>query len=306
MRHSACVSDDPSSTVNVASVTTARQAFVVGALHYGQVRAEPPYVRSRDARGCGVGADGSRVRFTRRWPPVITVAVLLAGLAGCTGTPSESSRSTALGTAGPAPAASVSATFVSVVDGDTIKSSAGTVRLIGIDTPERGECGHDEATAAIERLLSPGGPVALELPAGQNDVDRHGRLVRYVTTVSGVDLGLMQLEAGNAVARYDSTDGYPAHPRESAYRAAQTATRGPDGAVVTAACQNKPQPSAAGSPVGRWWELYQSCGQLRKNTAGHPVGPFHRDDPAEAEVYEWFAQGTGNNGDGDGDGLACE
>jgi len=245
------------------------------------------------------------VRITPGLRAVIAAAALLAGLAGCTDAPSESPRPTASRTAEPAPAASVSATFVSVVDGDTIKSSAGTVRLIGIDTPERGECGHHEATAAIERLLSPGHPVTLELPAGQNDIDRHGRLVRYATTASGVDLGLMQLEAGNAIARYDSTDGYPAHPREALYRAAQIAGPGPDGAVVTVACQN-PQPSAARPSGGRWWELYRSCGQLRKNTAGHPIGPFDRDDPAESEIYEWFAHGTGNNGDGDGDGRACE
>ena len=36
------------------------------------------------------------------------------------------------------------------------------------------------------------------------------------------------------------------------------------------------------------------------------TGPFDRDDPAQAEIYEWFAFGTGNRGDGDGDGLACE
>lgn len=29
-------------------------------------------------------------------------------------------------------------------------------------------------------------------------------------------------------------------------------------------------------------------------------------DPAEAAIYDWFANGTGNNGDGEGDGLACE
>jgi len=44
-------------------------------------------------------------------------------------------------TAVPIVAASVSASFVAVVDGDTVETSEGTVRIIGIDTPERGECG---------------------------------------------------------------------------------------------------------------------------------------------------------------------
>ncbi|MGC4154463.1 MAG: thermonuclease family protein [Propionicimonas sp.] len=192
--------------------------------------------------------------------------------------------------------------FVSVVDGDTIRTEAGTVRIIGIDAPERGECGHQEASATIEKLLAPGDLVWLELPPGQNDRDRHGRLVRFVTTESGVDVGLAQLEAGNAVARYDSTDGYPEHPREAAYHAAQIATRDADGGVVTTSCANPTTPPAG----DRWWEQYQSCGQLKRNTNGHPTGPFNRDNPAEADIYDWFANQTGNNGDGDGDGLACE
>ena len=51
------------------------------------------------------------------------------------------------------------ATFVSVVDGDTVETSAGVVRLIGIDSPERGECGHDEAMSAVSDLLSAGDQV---------------------------------------------------------------------------------------------------------------------------------------------------
>jgi micrococcal nuclease len=201
--------------------------------------------------------------------------------------------------------ASQQSTFLSVVDGDTIETSAGTVRILGIDTPERGECGSDQATGAISSELHPGDTLILELPAGENDTDQHGRLIRYVTTTTGVDVGLMQLEAGNAVARYDSSDGYPAHPRERDYHSAQQATLSPDGSVLTLACA----PTAATQPLSateRWWEQYPSCSKLRKNTVGHPTGPFARDDPEHAEPYDWFAHRTGNDGDGDGDGLACE
>ena len=105
-------------------------------------------------------------------------------------------------------------TFESVVDGDTIETSDGTVRIIGIDAPERGECGYAEASALISSLLSQGDPTILHLPEGQNEEDRYGRILRYVDTAQGVDVGLSLLTAGLAVARYDSTDGYPAHPRE--------------------------------------------------------------------------------------------
>ena len=238
---------------------------------------------------------------------VIAIAWTI-GLTGCTGS-APWQRPTANGqTTAPAAesttAASESAGFASVIDGDTIETSAGTIRIIGIDTPERGECGHDEASAAIERLLAPGDPVTLDLPPGQNDHDRHGRLLRYVITESGVDLGLMQLEAGNAIARYDATDGYPAHPNQDIYHEAQRASSGPAGNVITTACQNQAPPPSP--PDGRWWERYSSCAKLKRNTAGHPTGPFDRDDPAQAEVYDWFANRTGNNGDGDQDGLACE
>lgn len=206
----------------------------------------------------------------------------------------------------PAEAPLATITFVGVVDGDTVETSAGTVRIIGIDTPERGECGHEEASRALERLVAPGDLVALELPAGQNDTDRYGRLIRYVLTSSGIDLGFTQLEAGNAIARYDSRDGYPAHPLEADYHAAQIATLAVDGSVITTACEGVAPPAAVVPPEGSWWTQYSSCNKLKQNTVGHPTGPFNREDPAQAEIYNWFAHGTGNNGDGDSDGLACE
>lgn len=241
--------------------------------------------------------------------PGAVAAVLVALLAGCTGpSPTPTPTPGVSRTAAPSPnsqgSLTESTTFKSIVDGDTIKTSAGTVRLIGVDTPERGECGHEQASAELGRVLGRGDRVTLELPVGENDRDRHGRLVRYVITEDGIDLGLLQLEAGHAVAKYDSTDGYPAHPREAAYHAAQVATAAADGTVVTASCLTGI--AAPAEPTGKWWEQYTSCGKLKRNPQGHPTGPFSRDDPAEAEIYDWFAHRTGNNGDGDGDGLACE
>lgn len=209
-------------------------------------------------------------------------------------------------------------TFVAVIDGDTVETSAGKIRIIGIDSPERGQCGYDEASMAIGQLLAPGDPVELVKPEGQNDQDRYGRLIRYVITADGVDIGLMQLQAGNAVARYDSTDGYPKHPREADYHAAQIATKDPQGPVVTTVCAGMdatapdqelvaaPVPAPDPGQTDSWWTQYSSCTKLKKNTVGHPKGPFNVNDPAQAPMYEWFAHGTGNRGDRDGDGLACE
>ena len=212
-------------------------------------------------------------------------------------------------------------TFESVVDGDTVETSAGTVRIIGIDAPERGACGYAEASTLVASLLSQGDPTILELPDGENDEDQYGRILRYVGTDEGVDVGLTLLTAGLAVARYDSTDGYPGHPRESDYHAAQVATVTADGAVTTVACKAasdaaeqariaaEQQAAEAAAPppaVDEWWRQYTSCTKLKQNVNGHPTGPFSRDSPSEASIYDWFAHGTGNNGDGEGDGLACE
>lgn len=115
------------------------------------------------------------------------------------------------------------ATVRHVVDGDTLVLDDGvTVRLIGIDTPERGACGSRQATRALEDLVE-GRSVTLVNPSGVQDEDRFERLLRYVD-VEDVDVGLRQIEQGHAAARYDGRDGYDAHPREDDYRAADAAT----------------------------------------------------------------------------------
>lgn len=217
---------------------------------------------------------------------------------------------------------SANVTFISAIDGDTIKTSAGTVRLIGIDTPERGECGYDEARTLIDDYIWDGDEISLVLPPGQNDTDVYDRLLRYVYTAEGDDIGLVQIQEGNAVARYDSYDGYPSHPHEDAYHDAQLAEF-VDGWVITAECADadsdaplesvevEPEPAAGNAftpetEVDAWWMQYPSCSSLKKNTVGDPKGPFNVNDPAEVDIYNWFQYGTGYRGDGDGDGLACE
>lgn len=105
-----------------------------------------------------------------------------------------------------------------VVDGDTLRLESGAyVRFIGIDTPERGDCGYAAAKAAVDRMV--GDRVELPNPRAVEDTDFYGRLLRYVE-VDGRDVGLALLRTGLARARYDSRDGYGAHPRERAYHRA--------------------------------------------------------------------------------------
>lgn len=104
-----------------------------------------------------------------------------------------------------------------VIDGDTVEVASGEhVRLIGVDTPERGACGFDAATEAMRRMVE-GREVDLVNPASVQDLDMYDRLLRYVE-VDDTDAGFTQIRAGRGVARYDSQDGYDPHPREERYR----------------------------------------------------------------------------------------
>lgn len=109
-------------------------------------------------------------------------------------------------------------TLVRVVDGDTIVVSIDgkeeRVRLVGIDTPEKGFCGFEEASEALGLLLSVS--IVGLIEAGVDDRDRFGRLLRYLD-IDGSDPGLELIRAGLATAAYDSRTGYPAHPREAEY-----------------------------------------------------------------------------------------
>lgn len=91
---------------------------------------------------------------------------------------------------------------VEVVDGDTLivadASGEETVRLIGVNTPESGECFADEATAALTELVD---GVPLVLVPDESDRDRYDRLLRYVETVDGTDVGAALVTGGFAIAR---------------------------------------------------------------------------------------------------------
>lgn len=92
-----------------------------------------------------------------------------------------------------------------VVDGDTlhvrVDGADETVRLLGIDTPELHkpgtpvECGARAAAQAMERLAA-GRRVELVTDPTQDERDRYGRLLAYVVTAGGVDLGEAILRRG--------------------------------------------------------------------------------------------------------------
>ena len=73
--------------------------------------------------------------------------------------------------------------ITSITDGDTIKLSDGTsVRLLQIDSPElRGnECYATEAQKALAKLINHSGKISLTTDPNLDEVDRYGRLLRYL------------------------------------------------------------------------------------------------------------------------------
>jgi len=92
----------------------------------------------------------------------------------------------------------------SVIDGDTIILATGEhVRLLGIDTPERGECYYQEATDFLKSLLI---NKLVSLERDKTNKDTYGRLLRYVY-LDGEDINILMIEKGYAEAfnKYIST-----------------------------------------------------------------------------------------------------
>jgi len=110
----------------------------------------------------------------------------------------------------------VTATVDHWSDGDTVVTDLGTIRLIGFNAPDIGECGYTKATTLAESFAPAGTTVTLTLPSAHDDTDEYGRLLRYVAAGS-VDIGLRQIKNGSQ-AKYDSTDGYDKHPQQKQYR----------------------------------------------------------------------------------------
>ena len=122
------------------------------------------------------------------------------------------------------------ATDLAVVDGDTVEVTVDgvreRVRLLGIDTPERGRCGAEEATARLKDLLTPGQITVVQDPIADAR-DRYGRLLSYIE-VDGTDVGETLVAEGYAVAWWPKTAPVPSRAQsyQRAQQKADTETRG--------------------------------------------------------------------------------
>jgi len=175
-----------------------------------------------------------------------------------------------------------------VVDGDTLELGNGqTVRLVGIDTPERGQCGYQQATENLARVVF---HKRVRLTISDEDTDRYGRLLRYVD-VGEVDAGLRQIQGGLAIARYDSRDGYGFHAREPRYIRSDKGTQ----QLTCPKPQPTPEPEPQSVPQNDCMTGYSPClpitDDLDCGEIGHPV-TVTGSDPYGL--------------DRDGDGVGCD
>ena len=97
-------------------------------------------------------------------------------------------------------------------------------------------CSCRHASQRMEELTL--GETVTLTPGAQDDVDRYGRLLRYVD-VGDVDAGEVMLMSGFAIPRYNSTDGYGEHDREALYKAAYEVG---EAAGKFNPCDDKPPP----------------------------------------------------------------
>jgi micrococcal nuclease len=180
-----------------------------------------------------------------------------------------------------------------VVDGDTLDVALDSgrrerVRLIGIDTPERGRCFAGKATGAA-RALADDRRVLLRGDGTQATRDRYGRLLAYVWIESRRDLGFQLLARGVAkVYVFDRP-----FERLSAYRRAERIGRGLPASVWTGCRPTPPPPGRSG------------CDPSYPTVCIPPPPPDL--DCAEVPYSNFTVRGDDPHGfDGDGDGVGCE
>ena len=179
--------------------------------------------------------------------------------------------------------------MASVIDGDTIELANGkTVRLVGIDTPEVGQCHYVTASNMMARLV---GGKRVTLTISDENTDRYGRLLRYVN-IGSMDAGLRMIKSGLAIARYDSRDGYGYHPREPIYIKADKASPNRTCATPTPTPTASPTPSPGGDCHPNYSPCLPIVDDLDCGDIDGPVTVIGGADPYRL--------------DGDGDGIGCE
>jgi endonuclease YncB( thermonuclease family) len=125
------------------------------------------------------------------------------------------------------PRVTKNAVVVSVIDGDTLRvridGTRTKVRLLGINSPERGKKGYGSAKKALRKLTPAGRKIVLASDPTQPYTDTYGRSLRYVTRGSK-DVNKAQLSKGWAKF-YDAKQCAPLTKKKSYKRAERSAKK---------------------------------------------------------------------------------
>lgn len=128
---------------------------------------------------------------------------------------------------------------VDVIDGDTIKvnvlGSVKTIRLIGINAPEKGACRYHVATNYMEDLVL-NKKVSLYDDVTQGDKDKYDRLLRFVF-VGDMDANLQMVASGLA-KEYTYNKPYE---YQQEYQAAEAAAKAAGAEIWGDACSCTPK-----------------------------------------------------------------
>ena len=192
-------------------------------------------------------------------------------------------------------------TVTHVVDGDTLDVRIGSkterVRVIGIDTPERGGCYASAASAAAKRLAD-GQRVVLKGDPTQDTRDRYGRLLAYVGLPHGKDLGYRLLAGGYAKVYVYRRE----FRRVAAYRAAEVNGRRLSESLWRCGATAVPTP-LKGSPTPR-----SNCDSSYPDVCIPPYDKVGDLDCADVSFTDIRVVGSDPHGfDGrDNDGVGCE
>lgn len=158
------------------------------------------------------------------------IGSLFLGLTACSPAESKEAAPSATVAASATPTAEAEpsefpATFLSAIDGDTAKvqrvseadgSAVGepiSLNILGIDAPEIGQCGGDEAKAEFERIVNPQARIIVTFDAKAPRADKESIAQAYISSgpsdlgerlVSGGFAGAWHAEDEVAPTRFDS------------------------------------------------------------------------------------------------------
>ncbi|MDA1128798.1 MAG: thermonuclease family protein [Chloroflexi bacterium] len=85
---------------------------------------------------------------------------------------------------------------IRIIDGDTLDTSRGVIRLYGVDTPEVGQPCESEATKRLRDLA--GDTIRIEV--GPRTTDQYGQMLAYVYTEDGTSIDEALVREGLAEA----------------------------------------------------------------------------------------------------------